>query len=542
MPRISPRAAVMCKLLCAIAIFALKASAARVEQAMVGPEASEERCAIVRRDPTIPASARQVFFRFLVRQLTGREKLVVEWVDPQGSIAATAPYDHLPAGSVCLLSHLPVGGFDAGRSPGVWTVRVRLNGSIVAASRFAIVADAPPGAPSIAKVDVRELESGGTELTISGRGFNVESLVHLAQYNIGGGWRYIAHLLPTLVSDSLVRVRLDQRLSPAEYVVFVKNGERLSGPGRFLISTGGYRLPIPASEPWYLTQGPYGAYSHWGRSLHAYDIAPRSGSCVVAMRSGIAYTFDLGLGQTPHRRIFGNYITIQHEDGEFSHYAHLKSGTFRVRNGEWVERGQALALAGNSGYSFGTHVHVHVTREFKISSQSIPFQFEDLPLTSRPDSRGPIVSANDSPLGNCSGPRPAASPYQESRLGKQSGRTMPREPNWRASVPVAGWWSEVTNVPRGTEALEVRLEWDQLERDVDLYLVSPSGRRYGPYADRNGYFAAESYERLLIEDPEPGPWRVCVQGIRSTGEPIEFRIYRSLPASRAAAWGDGRRR
>ena len=104
----------------------------------------------------------------------------------------------------------------------------------------------------------------------------------------------------------------------------------MSRPAQFLIATGGYKLPTAAGVPWVITQGPYGTFSHWGNSLHAFDIAPRrAGSCVVAMKAGIAYTHDLGLQQDHRHHSFGNYITIDHGNGEFSHYAHLATGTFR---------------------------------------------------------------------------------------------------------------------------------------------------------------------------------------------------------------------
>src|ERR1035441_2548625 len=85
-------------------------------------------------------------------------------------------------------------------------------------------------------------------------------------------------------------------------------------------------------------QGPYGTFSHWGNALHAFDIAPQSGRCIVAMKGGVASTHDLGLGQDHHHRSFGNYITIDHGNGEYSHYAHLATGSFVVENGQRVEQ------------------------------------------------------------------------------------------------------------------------------------------------------------------------------------------------------------
>jgi hypothetical protein len=160
-------------------------------------------------------------------------------------------------------------------------------------------------------------------------------------------------------------------------VIVESPDQRMSRPMPFLIATGGYKLPTAAGVPWVVTQGPYGTFSHWGNSLHAFRhrAALRSrnaGSCVVAMKAGIAYTHDLGLGQDHRHHSFGNYITIDHGNGEFSHYAHLATGTFVVKNGERVEQGQALATAGNSGYTLGEgggyHVHVSVTRALPISS------------------------------------------------------------------------------------------------------------------------------------------------------------------------------
>src|SRR5258708_30928779 len=122
------------------------------------------------------------------------------------------------------------------------------------------------------------------------------------------------------------------------------------------------------------------------------------------MGDGIAYTHARGLPQMKHSRSFGNYISIDHGNGEYSHYGHLATGTFAVANGQRVEQGQALATAGNSGYTLGEgggyHVHVHVTRASSISAQSVPFEFEDLPAA-RTRYRGTITSSNSSPLCDC---------------------------------------------------------------------------------------------------------------------------------------------
>jgi murein DD-endopeptidase MepM/ murein hydrolase activator NlpD len=498
-------------LLCLLAIGSL--TAASISQASLGDSADENVCAIANPATTFPSTTRQVFLRFVVSNPRPADQLSVDWIDPSGQVAATAPYNELPRlSSLCLLSQLPVGGFGPSYKPGVWNVRVTVNGRTALTRAFHITGPVIDHGLLIERVAAKEGESGQTALVVEGRGFNSESVVHVAQYSGANGWNYIAHLMPRTVDENRITVQL-AALAPAEYVLFVKDTYRLSLPARFLITTAGYRLPTPAGEEWAISQPPYGSYSHWGRSLHAYDIAPRGGSCVVAMRAGIAYAFDLKLGQTPRRRIFGNYITIAHDDGSFSHYAHLKAGTFRILTGDHVEPGQPLALVGNSGYSFGAHVHVHVTKAFSISSQSIPFRFEDLPAARHAGYRGAIVSANGKANRDCKALGSSARSFISSAAPG-------RKPDWSGSVAVAGWWSELTKVPAGTSAMEIHVDTGSKEEDVEMTLVSPSGRLYPashPQSD-------STLKTVAVSQPEPGTWRISVQGIRGTGD-IAFSIY-----------------
>ncbi|MCU0247852.1 MAG: peptidoglycan DD-metalloendopeptidase family protein [Bryobacter sp.] len=382
-----------------IAMLAVAAPAATVSQPAFGSSAQEKSCAVAGPGREFEPTTRQVFFRFVMNGLRGGERMEIQWIDPQQTARSVVTYEDLPAGrSLCLLSQLPVAGFEAANLPGNWIAQVVLDGVPLGAWQFRILADPNAGRFGIRQVKRRDLAGGRTELTIDGAGFGSSTIVNVARYTVAGGWQFLAHEFPNAASETQLRVEIP-RLAPAEYLVILKNpDESLSAPGRFWISTGGYRAPGAMGETWVLTQGPYGGFSHWGRSLHAYDFAPRTGGCVVAMKPGVAHARDFGYGQTPHLRIFGNYVTIQHDDGEYSHYAHLKAGTFLVGNGQRVEAGQPLAVAGNSGYSFGRHVHVHVTREPSISAQSIPFRFEDLPPGM---TRGEFVSRNVSSAGSC---------------------------------------------------------------------------------------------------------------------------------------------
>lgn len=501
-------------------------SAATVQQAGLALEASEQNCAITKPTSVFPASARQAFYRLILTRVAATDRLTIDWVDPSGAVAVSVPYEQLPASpSLCFVSQLPIAGFAPGGQPGEWRVRASINGVGLQESRFRIQADPAASGVVIRTATLGEVAVGEAELVLAGYGFAAESVVNIAQYTASGGWTYLHHLFPANFSPERIAVRLPM-LPAAEYLVILRNPDgRLSAPARFVISRGGYRLPTPAGQAWMLTQGPYGSFSHWGRSLHAYDIAPMAGSCVVAMRGGVVSAYDLGYGQTPHLRIFGNYITIAHDNGEFSHYAHLRSGTFRVRTGQVVDQGQALATVGTSGYSFGAHVHVHVTRAHWISTPSIPFQFEDLPAASRPGYRGTFRSANASNYGDCQSS--AVPPTQLSRTERRSAVPSVAAPTWTGQVALADWWTKTTTVARGVRAFDIRVTWDGASQDVELHLVSPSGRHFSPWDDTTGYAPAALAKSFRIPNPEPGIWRVSVQGTRGSGEAIPFRVFQA---------------
>ncbi len=57
---------------------------------------------------------------------------------------------------------------------------------------------------------------------------------------------------------------------------------------------------------------------------------------------------------------YGNYVKLEHDDGRFTYYAHLRSGTVAVSAGDRVSCGQKLGEVGSSGYSTGPHLHFEV--------------------------------------------------------------------------------------------------------------------------------------------------------------------------------------
>jgi len=55
-------------------------------------------------------------------------------------------------------------------------------------------------------------------------------------------------------------------------------------------------------------------------------------------------------------------------------YAHLQPGSLKVKKGDAVKKGQAIALLGNSGNTTGPHLHFHVIHgKSPLGSDGVPY-------------------------------------------------------------------------------------------------------------------------------------------------------------------------
>ena len=61
----------------------------------------------------------------------------------------------------------------------------------------------------------------------------------------------------------------------------------------------------------------------------------------------------------------GNMVKIDHGNGYQTRYLHLAYGTVKVSVGQKVSKGQVLGYMGNTGYSFGGHLHFEVLKNNK---------------------------------------------------------------------------------------------------------------------------------------------------------------------------------
>ncbi len=92
----------------------------------------------------------------------------------------------------------------------------------------------------------------------------------------------------------------------------------------------------------------------WGRVHEGIDIAAKTGTPVRAAESGRVIYSGSGLGA------YGNVLILKHEGRYSTVYAHNRRN--RVKKGDFVERGQVIALVGATGNATGPHLHFEVRR------------------------------------------------------------------------------------------------------------------------------------------------------------------------------------
>jgi murein DD-endopeptidase MepM/ murein hydrolase activator NlpD len=80
----------------------------------------------------------------------------------------------------------------------------------------------------------------------------------------------------------------------------------------------------------------------------------------------------------PMFAIYGNYIVIDHGNGEFSQLGHLKNGSVTVRTGDRVRQGQVIAQAGASGTSLFPHLHYQLVTRPGVDGEGLPPRFSKL--------------------------------------------------------------------------------------------------------------------------------------------------------------------
>lgn len=148
------------------------------------------------------------------------------------------------------------------------------------------------------------------------------------------------------------------------------------------------KLQLPFWGEWQVSQGYNGNITHLGNWSEALDFVITSDEKTY-MEPGVqcsdfycynkpilspleGYVHEIinnveenEIGKVNIADNWGNTIIINHNNGLFSQISHIKKDSFRVKKGDYVEKGTVLATCGNSGRSPEPHIHF----QMQLSSQ-----------------------------------------------------------------------------------------------------------------------------------------------------------------------------
>jgi murein DD-endopeptidase MepM/ murein hydrolase activator NlpD len=122
-----------------------------------------------------------------------------------------------------------------------------------------------------------------------------------------------------------------------------------------------YSLPIKEGE---FKKINISSPAHIGKLEHAIDFTCDEGTLIHAALDGeVVFVRDnSNVGGRDMKKYWrkGNRIVIKHKNKEYSAYEHLRYRGAKVKVGEQVKTGQLIGYSGNTGYTFGPHLHFEV--------------------------------------------------------------------------------------------------------------------------------------------------------------------------------------
>lgn len=126
-------------------------------------------------------------------------------------------------------------------------------------------------------------------------------------------------------------------------------------------------LIFPLREIW--VSADYGDHGYNALDLGWWDYDPAMpedtgrNPRLYAMADGVVVSIVNSHPDEPDWNGYGNYIIIRYpNEGYVSLFAHIKKDSFMVKVGDVVKQGQPVCRMGNSGYSYGNHLHLELSK------------------------------------------------------------------------------------------------------------------------------------------------------------------------------------
>lgn len=150
---------------------------------------------------------------------------------------------------------------------------------------------------------------------------------------------------------------LDAEIAAAEAAANAAANAGNGSNGNYYTGSGDWGWPVLGN--YYYISSHFGPRDLAGTSYHhGMDIPCPTGTPIVACENGVVIlsTYNSSLGY---------YVTIDHGGGITTTYGH--NSVLAVSKGQYVNRGDVIAYAGDTGFSFGAHCHI----AFRVNGQYV---------------------------------------------------------------------------------------------------------------------------------------------------------------------------
>lgn len=137
---------------------------------------------------------------------------------------------------------------------------------------------------------------------------------------------------------------------------------------------------VPVDENGNMTRGRHRTvedYFGWGAPIRA--TAAGRIAAVVSDRPDDG-SFDPAESNANPNALLGNHVVIDHGDGSFSIFAHVRQNSVRVQAGQQVEAGETIAEIGSSGSSLFPHLHYQLVDAPTMRGEGLPSYFRGISL------------------------------------------------------------------------------------------------------------------------------------------------------------------
>jgi urea transporter/murein DD-endopeptidase MepM/ murein hydrolase activator NlpD len=205
-------------------------------------------------------------------------------------------------------------------------------------------------------------------------------------------WAFLFFMMNRTKEKFLFLTKI-QLFSPEKNLYAFTNGkQRLSGRNYF-------PLQLPFLGNWIVSQGYEGKITHkgdWSKALdfvvldeemktyknngmlcedfHCFGKPVLSPADAYVVES-IDYIEDNPIGEVDTKLNWGNTLVLNHLPGLFTKFSHLQKFSLKVKKGDYVKKGDIIALVGNSGRSPEPHLHFQVQTTPFIGSKTFPYPF-----------------------------------------------------------------------------------------------------------------------------------------------------------------------